>query len=184
MYSLKKKLTTLATACLLLSSAGLASAHVTLDQPQAQNGSYYKAVVRVGHGCEGTATHTLTVQVPFGFRGVKPMPKAGWTLTTRKATLAEPYDSHGKRVTEDVVEVSWKANNTEAQLQDAWYDEFAMRGQIVAAAGPLWFKVQQLCEKGQWDWYEAPASGVSTKGLKAPAALLEVTPATPATHQH
>jgi periplasmic copper chaperone A len=84
-------------------------AHVTLAEPQVLAGAGYKAVLRVGHGCEGSATHTLKVLLPAGFRGAKPMPKPGWALRIRRDTLAEPYESHGRRVTEDVVEITWQA---------------------------------------------------------------------------
>ncbi|MBL8351431.1 MAG: YcnI family protein [Burkholderiaceae bacterium] len=172
---------------LLLAWAGLAGpapAHVTLEQPKAAAGSPYKAVLRVAHGCEGSPTHTVTVRLPEGFRGARPMPKAGWTIAIRKAALDRPYDSHGRSVTEDVVEVSWQAGSREAWLDDAWYDEFSVRGQLPAQAGPLWFKVQQVCERGRWDWSEVPASGTATQGLKAPAVLLEVMPDAGAGHRH
>lgn len=162
----------------LMACAGVAQAHVTLEEPAAIAGKGYKATLRVGHGCEGTATHTVRVLVPAGFRGAKPMPKPGWTLETRSASLAQPYDNHGKRITEDVAEITWKAASREAWLADAHYDEFVLRGQTPAQPGPIWFKVQQLCEKGQWDWFETPRDPKSTSwtGLKAPAALLEVLP--------
>jgi periplasmic copper chaperone A len=140
---------------LITLAAGAAQAHVTLEQPRAAAESAYKAVLRVGHGCEGTATHTLTVRLPAGFRGAKPMPKPGWTLSITRAALAQPYESHGRKVTDDVVEISWKATSREAWLADAHYDEFVLRGQVPAAPGQATFKVQQLCEKGQWDW-DAP----------------------------
>ena len=153
-------------------------AHVTLDTAAAVAGSTFKAAFRVGHACEaGSATHTLVVRVPAGFAGAKPMPKPGWAVEIVRAPLATPFESHGRMITEDVVEVTWRASSREAWIQDAWYDEFVLRGQVPAAAGPLWFKVRQVCEKGQWDWAEIPASGTSTRGLKAPAVLLEVQPA-------
>jgi len=133
-------------------AAGAAQAHVTLEVPQVAAGSSYKAVLRVGHGCEGTATHTLTVRLPAGFRGAKPMPKPGWTLSITRAPLAKPYDSHGSAVTDEVVEISWKAASREAWLSDAHYDEFVLRGQAPDTPGPAPFKVQQVCEKGQFEW--------------------------------
>jgi uncharacterized protein YcnI len=168
----------------LLALAGAAGAHVTVDPPEAATGSSIKAALRVGHGCNGQATHTLTVRLPEGFRGAKPMPKPGWTITITQARLAQPYDSHGRQVNEDVVEVSWRATTPEAALADAHYDEFVLRGQVVAAPGPLWLRVSQLCESGRWDWAELPASGTSTQGLKAPAVLLQVQPAAAAGHVH
>lgn len=167
-------------------AATTASAHVTLETAVAPAGASFKAAFRVGHGCgAGSATHTLVVRVPAGFRGAKPVPKPGWTLDVVRAPLAVPYDSYAGKVTDDVVEVTWRATSRESWLQDAWYDEFVLRGQTPAVAGPLWFKVRQVCDKGEWDWADIPASGTSTKGLKAPAVLLEVQPADPhAGHMH
>jgi uncharacterized protein YcnI len=167
-----------------LSSGTTAQAHVSLEQAQVQAGASYKAVLRVTHGCEGTATHTVVVRVPAGFRGAKPMPKPGWTVSVERAPLAQPYESHGRQVTDDVVQVTWQADTRQAWLADAHFDEFVLRGQAPAQPGPLWWAVQQLCEKGQWNWSETPASGTSTRGLKAPAALLQVMPAAAAVPHH
>ena len=82
----------------LASLPALAAAHVSLVQAQAAAGSAYTATLRIGHGCEGTPTHTVVVHVPAGLRGAKPQPKPGWTLAVRKAPLAQPYDSHGRRI--------------------------------------------------------------------------------------
>jgi periplasmic copper chaperone A len=165
-------------------ACGAAHAHVSLEEATATAGAGYKAVLRVGHGCEGTATHTVKVQLPPGFRGAKPMPKPGWDTTIRREPLAQPYDSHGRRISDDVVSITWEAIKRENALPDSHYDEFVLRGQAPEQAGPAWFKVQQLCERGQWDWFEIPVSGTSTKGLKAPAVLLEVLPKAPANHVH
>lgn len=164
----------LALSALTLLGAARAQAHVTLEEPQALAGAGYKALLRVGHGCEGTATHTLVVRISAGFRGAKPMPKAGWALTIEQAPLAQPYESHGRKVSEDVVQITWRATSKESFLADAHYDEFVLRGQAPQTPGPLWFQVRQLCEKGEWNWADIPASGTSTRGLKAPAVLLEV----------
>ncbi len=159
-------------------------AHIVLSEPTAIAGSYYKASLRVGHGCNGSSTKGISVQVPAGFQGAKPQPKAGWTLATRKAKLATPYLSHGKTVTEDVVELRWTAASQEAALPDDQFDEFAFMGRLPDRAGPLWVKVLQTCESGQNDWSEVPAHGTSTRGLKSPAALLDVQLAPSHEHHH
>lgn len=166
----------------LLTAAQAGFSHVVLEDQAALAGSSYKAVLRVGHGCAGAPTTAIRVLLPAGFQGAKPMPKAGWTLSTRSEPLPQPYTSHGKTVSEDVVEISWTATAKEHWLPDAWYDEFVLRGTLPASAGPLWFKVLQSCEPGRLDWVEVPAQGTSTKGLKAPAVLLEVIPSGPASH--
>ena len=165
-----------ALSLLFLGMALSSNAHVVLEDQAALAGSSYKAVFRVGHSCPGAATTGITVRLPAGFQGAKPMPKAGWKLETQLERLAQPYNSHGKTITEDVVEVRWTVKNVADALPDAWYDEFVLRGTLPKTAGALWFKVLQHCTQGQLDWSEIPAKGTSTKGLKAPAALLEVLP--------
>ena len=165
--------------------AGTAHAHVTLEEPTSLAGAPYKAVLLVSHGCEGTATHTVTVRLPAGFRGAKPRPKPGWQIGIRRAPLAQPYESHGRKISDDVAEITWKASSREAWLPDAQFDEFVLRGQAPEQPGPAWFQVQQLCERGQWDWFDTPAGGgTSTQGLKAPAVLLDVQASGHAGHPH
>ena len=162
-------------ACLLLTFLTQhLQAHVVLSESQAQAGSYFKASLRVGHGCNGSATTGITVTVPAGFQGAKPQPKAGWAVETQKAKLAQPYTSHGKLITEDVVELRWTAASKEAALLDDQFDEFSFMSRLPEQAGPVWLKVLQTCESGQTDWSEVPSSGTSTKGLKSPAALLMI----------
>lgn len=157
--------------------------HIVLESKSAAAGSAYKAVFQVGHGCGGSATTGLSVQIPAGFQGAKPYAKAGWTVSSKLGKLAQPYDSNGKQVTEDVAVVSWTAASKDAALPDGNLDEFVLRGKLPDAAGPLWFKVLQTCESGSIDWSEVPASGTSAKGLKSPAALLEVTSLVPVAEQ-
>lgn len=157
-------------------------AHIALAESRLVAGTYQKLALRVGHGCNGAATTGLTVQIPAGFQGAKPQPKAGWSIATRKAKLITPYNSHGKTVIDDVVELRWTAANQEAALPDEQFDEFAFMGRLPDQPGPLWVKVLQTCDKGHNDWSEIPAQGTSTRGLKSPAVLLDVQPAP--THEH
>lgn len=161
-------------------------AHIVLQDGAAAAGASYRAVLRLGHGCDGSATTGITVTLPAGFNGAQPMPKAGWTVTTKVGKLAQPYASHGKTFSDGVLEISWVAKGAENALPDAFYDEFVLRGTTPAKPGPLWFKVVQTCEKGSTAWVEVPTSGTATKGLKNPAALLEVldVQAAPGGHNH
>ena len=72
MYGAKfsKSLTVIATL-----AASSASAHITLENREATVGTFYKAVFAVPHGCAGSATVKIRVQIPEGVIGVKPMPK-------------------------------------------------------------------------------------------------------------
>jgi uncharacterized protein YcnI len=155
-------------------AANPAQAHVVLQDGAAAANSSYRATLRVGHGCDGEPTTSMRVILPAGFHGAQPMPKPGWTLRTVIGPLAVPYESHGKKYTEGVLEISWTANSPDNSLPSACYDEFVLRGTTPAKPGALWFKVVQSCSQGSNDWVDVPASGTSTKGLKSPAALLEV----------
>ena len=75
-----------AAACAWSASA---YAHATLETKEAAVGGSYKAIVKIGHGCEGTATLKVRVQIPEGVISVKPMPKAGWTLETTTGALRQ-----------------------------------------------------------------------------------------------
>jgi uncharacterized protein YcnI len=160
-----------------------AQAHVVLSEPQAVAGSYHKASLRVGHGCNGSSTTALIVQVPVGFQGAKPQPKSGWTVTSRKARLSQPYQSHGTTVTDDVVELRWTASSQAHALPDDQFDEFSFLSRLPEQAGPAWIRVMQQCEVGQNAWMDIPAQGTSTRGMKTPAVLLDIT-AAPAHHHH
>ena len=155
-------------------AAAPAFAHIVLQDPAAAAATSYRATLRVGHGCGDSPTTGILVTIPAGFNGAQPMPKPGWTVSTRVGKLAEPYVSHGKTYAEGVLEIRWLANGAENALPAALYDEFVLRGTTPAKPGPVWFKVVQTCEKGSNEWTEVPAQGSNTKGLKSPAALLEV----------
>lgn len=165
-------------------SCSAATAHVVLDEPVALAGTGYKAALRISHGCDGAATVAVKVAVPAGFRGARPMPKAGWDIIIRRDPLARPHDNHGRRAADDVTEITWTAAGRENALPDTFFDEFVLRGTLPTQAGPMWFKVLQTCEKGELNWSETPAKGTSIQDLKSPAALLEILPGGATGHSH
>lgn len=168
----------LAMLALAASVLPAAQAHVTLEQASAVAGSTYKAVFRVGHGCAGSPTTRITVFLPPGFVGAKPMPKPGWALSIQNEPLLQPYDSHGQPITERAAVITWSGG----RLLDAEYDEFVLRGNLPAEAGQHYFRVLQSCEKGENDWAAIP-TGHDQPAF--PAAVLTLTPATAKpSHQH
>ena len=113
----------IAAATLLATANTAAFAHVTLETREAPIGGGYKAVLRVPHGCKGSATIKIRVQIPEGVISVKPMPKPGWTLETVKGTYAKAYPYyHGTTLAEGVKEVAWSGG----KLPDDHYDEFIL----------------------------------------------------------
>ena len=81
-----------------------AAAHITLETQEAKVNSAYKAVLRVPHGCEGTATTSVRVKIPEGVIGVKPMPHPGWTLATTSGKYPKTYKLYHAEVSEGVTE--------------------------------------------------------------------------------
>jgi uncharacterized protein YcnI len=154
------------SAALALAFAGLspACAHVTIETKQAAPGTYYKAVLRVPHGCAGSATTRLRVRIPDGVIAVKPQPKPGWTLEIVSGKYDTAYTLHGNTITQGVRELSWTGN-----LPDAYYDEFVFSSYLTPGlkpGGTLYFPVVQECERGVERWIgqgandESPAPAV------------------------
>ncbi len=157
----------------LAATAGTASAHVTLETREAPAGSYYKAVVKVPHGCGGAATTAVRIRLPAGVVAAKPMPKPGWTLTTKDGEYAQPYQSHGRTITHGVTEIAW----TGGSLPDAWYDEFVFQAVLPKqpAGTVLYFPVVQECDTGVARWIEIPEPGKTSADLPEPAPGLTLT---------
>ncbi|MGK9167949.1 YcnI family protein [Inquilinus limosus] len=156
-------------------AAAPAFAHVTLETQEAPVGATYKAVFRVPHGCEGSPTVKIRVQIPEGVIAVKPMPKPGWALETVKGKYAASYDYYGTPTSEGVKEVVWSGG----ELPDEFYDEFVLRAYLTAGLQPgahLYFPVVQECEAGVERWIEIPAEGKDADDYESPAPGLKLLP--------
>jgi len=157
-----------------------AQSHVVLENQTAESGSYYKAVLRVSHGCEGSSIKKIVVQIPEGFQGAKPMVKPGWNISIKKEQLAKPYTSHGKTISHDTKEIIWDGG----LLPNAYYDEFVVVGKLPEKAGKIYWKVKQECEKGEIDWSQIPVGSQSHKDLEYPAAVLNLVKPSVEEHHH
>ncbi|HSD39374.1 MAG TPA: YcnI family protein [Rhodocyclaceae bacterium] len=162
-----------------LACLSTAQAHITLEQKSAIAGTSYKAVFRVGHGCEGSPTTALSVFMPEGFVGAKPMAKAGWKLDIKTEKLDKPYDSHGTPVSERAAQFTWSGG----RLLDAEYDEFVVVMPLPDSAEKRAIRVLQQCEKSQNDWAAIAVEGQEKPRFPAPT--LDIIPAAPAAgHEH
>ncbi|WP_296736091.1 YcnI family protein [Mesorhizobium sp.] len=152
-----------------------ALAHITLETQEAAVGSTYKAVLRVPHGCAGKATTAVRVQIPEGVISVKPMPKPGWTLQTKKGKYEKSYQLYGETLTSGVKEVDWSGGN----LPDEFYDEFVFRASLAAdlpVGQMLRFPVVQECDDAAERWIEIPAEGQDSDALENPAPGIKLLP--------
>jgi periplasmic copper chaperone A len=163
---MKMKSSGLMAAVLLIATP--AHAHVTLEGRQAAIGTWYKAVFAVPHGCAGSATTKIRVQIPDGVIDVKPMPKPGWNVEVVKGKYAAPYDFHGGKISEGAKEVVWSGG----KLADDNYDEFVISTYLTATLKPdtvLYFPTVQECEQGVNRWIDIPADAEHTHDTKSPA---------------
>ena len=162
----------LAAAISLIPAA--AGAHAVLERKEAAAGSYFKVVVAVAHGCEGSPTLRMRVRIPSGIMTVKPQPKPGWELAVTREKLANPVKGpHGATFTEAVTEVTWSGS-----LPDAYFDEFVLQVLLPDMPGKtLYFPTVQECERGVHRWIQIPAAGQSARELDHPAPSLTLTPA-------
>jgi uncharacterized protein YcnI len=156
----KAILGTLAAAAALVTTAGTANAHATLQlygsTPTA--GGYGHMFLRVPHGCDGAATDTIKVQIPAGFTSVKPQAKAGWNVSTVKAD--------GKNVSE----VIWSGGS----LADSNFDDFGLSVKYPATAGTYYAPTVQLCGTASAAWTQIPAAGQDSHSLDHPAPSVKV----------
>jgi uncharacterized protein YcnI len=165
----------LMTVLAMTLAASSANAHVTLENRQAAVGSYYKAVFGVPHGCAGSATVKIRVQIPEGVIAVKPMPKPGWSLETIKGKYSTSYELHGATISEGVKEVLWSGG----KLADDNYDEFVLATFLTGSLKPnttLYFPVVQECEQGVSRWIEIPQSDKPAHDSKSPAPGIKLMP--------
>ncbi|RDL48413.1 hypothetical protein BLJAPNOD_04688 [Ensifer sp. M14] len=166
--------TSLAAILLAAGTVFPAMAHITLDNGSAKVGSTYKAILRVGHGCDGKATVALRVRLPEGVISVKPMPKPGWKVEKTHGEYAKAYELHGQQQTSGVRELIWSGGN----LADDEYDEFVFRAYITDAFKPgatVAFPVVQECVGGATTrWIEVPTEGKSADDYEHPAPTLTV----------
>lgn len=169
-----------ASAALLIAIPASAFAHATLEQASAPSGATYKAVMRIAHGCEGEATHTLSITLPEGFVAAKPMPKPGWTVETVTGPYEKSYEVHGRTVAEGLREVRW----TGGSLDDGHYDEFVVNGRLAdqAPGTVLAFPTVQTCATGKQEWTERAAPGQDPHDLAKPAPTLTIAASDEAGH--
>jgi len=153
-----------------------ATAHVLLEGKQAAVGSSYEAVFVVPHGCKGSATTKLRVQIPDGVIATEAKPAAGWSVETVRGKYAGEYDYKGAKVSEGIKEVDWSGG----KLPDKTRAEFVIETYLTDGLKPdttLYFPVVQECEEGVSRWIEIPADGaVHSHESKWPAPGVRLTP--------
>ncbi len=176
--------TTLLALGLALGPTGSASAHVTVTPSDTAAGAYAILTFSVGHGCEGSPTTGIRIQIPEGINAVTPTRNDLYEVTKQPEKLEPPVtDPHGNELTERVATVTYTAR---APLPDGYRDAFELSLQLPedAAGETLAFPVIQTCEQGETGWTEIPAEGQDEAELESPAPVVVVTEAGEEGHGH
>lgn len=152
----------------ILGSAGAASAHVAFAQPVAVAGAHWAGALRVSHGCDGSATTSVRVEIPPAITVARPRALAGWKVVIERTPLATPLPAEGGgMLSERVSAITWTG-----RLPDDMFEEFSLAAKLPAVPGPLAFPVIQTCEKGAVRWTEV--AGADGSRPAHPAAVLDL----------
>jgi periplasmic copper chaperone A len=149
------------------------AAHVVFAVPEVTAGGRATASLRIGHGCEGTATRSIAITMPEGVSRVTPRALAGWTVTIEKRRLDRPVMQHGFEVNEVVSRLVWTGGN----VPDDLYEEFEFRFTAPETPGEtLYFPVEQICERGSWNWVSIPGPTERWEDMNTPAPFFRILP--------
>ncbi|TFD53348.1 DUF1775 domain-containing protein [Cryobacterium frigoriphilum] len=157
-----------AGALLALGAPLAASAHVSVEPAATSAGSYTVLTFSNAHGCDGSPTTGITIDIPQGIDSVSPTINPGWTA-------AKVMD--GDRVGQ----VTYTASTP---LEDGYRTTFALSLQLPADAEgeTLAFPVLQSCEVGETSWSEPTVDGEEEP--EHPAPTVTVTEASSDEHGH
>lgn len=142
----------LGAGLLALSAPLAASAHVEVEPSSTAAGSYSLLTFSVGHGCDGSSTTAITIDIPDTITSVTPTVNPGWEITP---------------LTDG--QVTYTAATP---LADGLRTTFALSLQIPADAtvgDTLAFPVLQSCEVGETDWAEPVVEGEAEPAHPAPS---------------
>jgi uncharacterized protein YcnI len=153
-----------------------AGAHVSGTPSVANAGSFTILTMSVPHGCDGSPTTKVEIQIPESVVSVTPTRNPLYDLDVNIQQLHEPLtDAHGNEVTERVGSIVYTARTP---LPEGQRDTFELSFQIPDVAGEtLSFPTVQTCEQGRTGWVQVPEEGQDGDELEYPAPAFEVLPA-------
>jgi uncharacterized protein YcnI len=161
----------------VISIAGPASAHVTVNPRDAAQGDYTRVAFRVPNETEKANTTKLEVQLPTDhpIASVSLMAVPGWTAETQKKKLDTPIKSDDGEITEAVSVITWTAG-ADAAIKPGQFQEFPVSLGPLPKVDNLTFKALQTYDDGNVVRWIDEASG-STEP-EHPAPVLKLTVAT------
>ena len=156
-------------AVLALAAVPLAaSAHVTVTPSGTAAGSYTVLTFAFSHGCEGSPTTAIAIDIPESIASVSPTLNPNYTIEK----VAD-----GDRTSQVVYTAI-------TPVQDGYRDTIELSLQLPedAAGETLSFPVLQTCEVGETNWNQVAEEGEEEP--ESPAPVIVVTEATGDGHGH
>ncbi|MAP93438.1 MAG: hypothetical protein CMK07_00655 [Ponticaulis sp.] len=154
---------------------GAAQAHNVFEVNEAKAGSMMIAKLGIMHGCDGSPTTKIVVDMPDGLNRVRPADISGWDVEITMKTLEEPFMLRGFEMWEVVDTVTWSGGS----VPDFGYKQFDLWMEIPDLPGTrLDFPVHQYCEEGELHWDDtAPQGADDPFSVPEPAPFIYVTAA-------
>lgn len=153
---MKMKLVGVAVLCSTALFSTLALAHNYLVETQAPAGYVYDLVMRVPHGCQGSAVKQVRIKIPEGVFRVTAEDRDDWevTMTTRKVDPPAVGDG-GREITETIDEIMW--SNPKRLLPADRTGEFKFRAKLPDEVGKvLFFRTLNTCVEGDDNYVDLP----------------------------
>lgn len=148
-----------AGALIALAPALAANAHVSASASSTAAGSSSVVTFSVPHGCDGSPTLALDIEIPETIISVTPTVNPNWTITKNMVPLdTAQQDAHGGDITERVGSVTYTAVGD--GLPEGYRDTVALSLQLPdgEAGDVVVFPTLQRCAEGTAEWTgdEAP----------------------------
>lgn len=135
----------------VLAGAGIASAHVEPDPAAVEAGTTATVGFSPEHGCDGSPTTGIDIQIPSGITDAQPVAKDGWEAV----------------VDGDVIRFSGGVSpDPEAP------DTFSITFTAPTTPGVLNFPTVQTCTEGSVDWLDVAVEGGAEPESPAPTVLV------------
>jgi len=164
----------IATAAVLATGIGTASAHVRVSSADAAPGGFGELTFRVPNESDTASTVSLRVQVPADtpLASVSLEPVPGWTGTTTTGPIDPPVEVHGTEVTEAVTEITWTAEPG-AGIAPGQYQTFSISAGPIPDVDAIAFPTIQTYDDGtEQAWIEPTVEGQDEPESPAPVLAL------------
>lgn len=136
------------SALTLLASHAL-QAHVSVDTANgpAIAGKSYLVTLNLPHGCSGSDTYKIEVEMPSGFKLSRPVDSDFGVATITKETLAVPFVMHGKTYEDDVTKITWEKPESEIKASDTHLYRVSFRSTLPDTPfATAYLKTTQTCK--------------------------------------